>query len=156
MVAVLQRVQSAGVSVDGAEISKISEGLLILLGIHTADTAVEGDWLVNKVIQMRIFSDVSGKMNKSVVDIDGQILVVSQFTLLADASQGNRPSYIQAARPETAGPLYDYFCDALAIRLEKRIEKGIFGADMKVSLINDGPVTIVLDTEKIMKRKPDL
>jgi len=152
MIAVLQRTRHANVEVDGKIISEIKEGLLILLGISIHDTEKEKEWLATKISQLRIFSDENGKMNKSILDLGYEALVVSQFTLLADASQGNRPSYIQAARPELAIPLYESFCNALGNKINKAVKTGIFGADMKVNLLNDGPVTIVLDTEKLMKK----
>jgi len=152
MVAVVQRVGFAKVEVEGKAVAQIGSGLLVLLGISIEDGKLQAEFLVSKICQLRIFSDFEGKMNKSVLDLDLEILVVSQFTLLADASQGNRPSYKKAARPEKAIPLYEYFCDLLEKRIEKKIGKGVFGADMKVELLNDGPVTIVLDTDAIMKR----
>jgi D-tyrosyl-tRNA(Tyr) deacylase len=153
MIAVIQRVSFARVEVDSKIVGQIGPGLLVLLGISTNDDSPQSDFLVSKISQLRIFSDLEGKMNKSVLDLGLEVLVVSQFTLLADASQGNRPSYIKAARPEKAIPLYEYFCKSLEKRIEKPVQKGIFGADMKVHLLNDGPVTIVLDTDSIMKKK---
>jgi D-tyrosyl-tRNA(Tyr) deacylase len=153
MIAVIQRVSFARVEVDSKIVGQIGPGLLVLLGISTNDDSPQSDFLVSKISQLRIFSDLEGKMNKSVLDLGLEVLVVSQFTLLADASQGNRPSYIKAARPEKAIPLYEYFCNSLEKRIEKPVQKGIFGADMKVHLLNDGPVTIVLDTDSIMKKK---
>jgi len=153
MIAVVQRVRHASVEVDGAIVSKIGEGLLVLLGIAIEDSEKQVAYLSDKIAKLRIFADEEGKMNKSVLDLNLEILVVSQFTLLADCSQGNRPSYIRAARPETAIPLYESFCNTLENRLQKEIGRGIFAADMKVNLLNDGPVTIVLDTEKMMKAK---
>jgi D-tyrosyl-tRNA(Tyr) deacylase len=150
MVALLQRVSEAQVSVDSKCVGQIGPGLLVLLGIDVKDDSNTVQWLANKVSQLRIFSDAAGKMNQSVLDVGGQILVVSQFTLLADAAQGNRPSYTKAARPEQAIPLYEAFCKALELNLSRPVEKGVFGADMKVSLINDGPVTLILDTQQIM------
>ena len=152
MVAVIQRVGFAKVEVEGIYVAQIGAGLLVLLGISIEDEIAQADFLASKISQLRIFSDLEGKMNKSVLDLDLEILVVSQFTLLADASQGNRPSYLKAARPEKAIPLYAYFCDSIEKRIGKKIGKGVFGADMKVELLNDGPVTIVLDTDIIMKK----
>jgi len=150
MVAVIQRVSQASVSVDGARVAGIGKGLLVLLGVSVEDTAKQANWLASKIVQLRIFNDADGKMNQSVLDVNGEILVVSQFTLLADASHGNRPSYISAARPEQAVPLYETFCHNIEEKTGKKPGTGIFGADMKVELLNDGPVTIVLDTDKIM------
>ena len=152
MVAVIQRVSYAKVEVESKSVAQIGKGLLVLLGISVEDQTGQADYLVSKISQLRIFSDIEGIMNKSVLDLKLEILVVSQFTLLADASKGNRPSYIKAARPEKAIPIYEYFCDAFEKRIGEKIGKGIFGADMKVELLNDGPVTIVLDTDTIMKR----
>lgn len=146
MRAVIQRVTEASVTVDGIVVGRIGQGLLILLGIGHQDGANEVEWLARKLVDMRIFSDADGKMNLSVRDIEGQILLVSQFTLLGDARKGNRPSFIAAAPPSTAIPLYETFIEKLNDLMGKPTETGIFGADMKVSLLNDGPVTIVLDT----------
>ena len=156
MVVVIQRVSFAKVEVESKTVGQIGAGLLVLIGISTEDGNPQADFLVSKICQLRIFSDFEGKMNKSILDLGLEVLVVSQFTLLADASQGNRPSYINAARPEKAIPLYEYFCNSLEKRIEKPVQKGVFGADMKVQLLNDGPVTIVLDTDSIMKKKPIL
>jgi len=145
MRALIQRVSQASVVVDNATVGKIDRGLLVLLGITDSDTEAEADFLANKISKLRIFTDDAGKMNLSVADIAGSILVVSQFTLYADAKKGNRPSYIQAAHPDQAIPLYEYFQDKLR-QLDFKVEAGKFGADMKVSLLNDGPVTIWLDT----------
>lgn len=144
---VIQRVSSASVKVNDSTISDIGEGLLILAGIEDADSHEDIDWLVKKTTQLRIFNDAEGVMNLSVQDVGGDIVVVSQFTLHASTKKGNRPSYIRAARPETAVPLYEKLVDDLRLAIGKPIGTGIFGADMKVSLINDGPVTIILDSK---------
>ncbi len=143
---VLQRVSSASVTVDGAITGQIGPGLLILAGLEHDDTADDLAWLVSKVTQMRIFADVEGKMNLSVKDSSGDLLVVSQFTLHASTKKGNRPSFIRAARPETAIPLYEQFLTLLEAEMGKPVARGIFGADMQVSLVNDGPVTICIDS----------
>lgn len=144
---VLQRVSGASVKVKGEIVGEINAGLLLLIGIDEEDEKTDADWLIKKVIDLRIFSDDEGKMNLSVKDISGEILCISQFTLLADYKKGNRPSYIKAAKPEKAIPLFDYFREEIKKQSNLKIESGIFGADMKVSLINDGPVTIVLDSK---------
>lgn len=144
---VIQRVSSASVTVDESLISKIGAGMLILAGIEEADTTEDIDWLVRKVCQLRIFNDSDGVMNLSVQDIDVEIIVVSQFTLHASTKKGNRPSYIRAARPETAIPLYEQLVSEFSKMIGKPIETGIFGAHMEVSLVNDGPVTIILDSK---------
>ena len=144
---VIQRVKKADVTIDNVVVGKIEEGLLILLGIEHEDTSSEIPWLCNKVSQLRIFSDDEGKMNKSVIDIDGNALVISQFTLHSSTKKGNRPSFIKAARPEQAIPLYEEFVSVLSATLGKKVETGEFGGDMKVSLINDGPVTIIIDSK---------
>lgn len=146
MRAVIQRVAEASVGVDGITVSAIGRGLLILLGIETADTASDIEWLSGKIAGMRIFSDADDKMNLSVCDISGDVLVVSQFTLHASTKKGNRPSFLKSAAPEIAEPLYAQFCETLGKKIAKPVARGIFGADMKVSLINDGPVTIVMDS----------
>lgn len=143
---VLQRVTHASVEIDGALHSQIGIGLLVLLGIEPIDTQEDADWLVKKIVALRIFDDENGVMNRNVVDVDGQVLVVSQFTLMASYKKGNRPSYIRAARPEVAVPLYEYFVEQMAKTTGKPVETGIFGADMQVSLLNNGPVTITMDT----------
>ena len=143
---VLQRVTHASVEIDGALHSQIGIGLLVLLGIEPIDTQEDADWLVKKIAALRIFDDKNGVMNRNVVDVDGQILVVSQFTLMASYKKGNRPSYIRAARPETAVPLYEYFVEQMSKTTDKPVKTGIFGADMQVSLLNNGPVTITMDT----------
>lgn len=143
---VLQRVTHASVEIDGALLSQIGIGLLVLLGIEPIDTQEDADWLVKKIAALRIFDDENGVMNRNVVDVDGQVLVVSQFTLMASYKKGNRPSYIRAARPEVAVPLYEYFVEQMAKTTGKSVETGVFGADMQVSLLNNGPVTITMDT----------
>lgn len=145
---VLQRVSEASVTIDGKVNAAIQNGLLILLGVEDADDQTDIIWLVKKVLQLRIFSDSEGKMNLSVQDVQGDIIVVSQFTLHANVKKGTRPSYIKAARPEKAIPLYEEFIQELTKGLGKPIGTGIFGADMKVKLINDGPVTIILDSKQ--------
>jgi len=145
---VLQRVSEASVSINRKVNGKIGKGLLILLGIEEADTKEDVSWLVNKILKMRIFNDANEVMNFSLQDIDGSALVISQFTLHASTKKGNRPSYIYAAKPEIAIPLYEYFLSELENQSSKKVERGIFGADMKVSLINDGPVTIIIDSKK--------
>jgi D-tyrosyl-tRNA(Tyr) deacylase len=147
MKAVIQRVSEASVRIEGKIHCKISEGLLILLGVGTADTQIDIDWLSKKIANLRIFDDEAGVMNRSVTEIKGEIIVVSQFTLLASTKKGNRPSYILAARPDTAIPLYEQFTKELARETEIEVKTGIFGADMKVSLVNNGPVTILMDSK---------
>lgn len=144
MKVVIQRVKSSSVSVADEIVGEINQGLLILLGITHDDTKDQCDWLVNKIINMRIFSDSEDKLNLSVKDIAGSILLISQFTLYAEAEKGNRPSFTSAARPEIAKPLYEYFIDKLKAN-DIPVESGIFGADMQVELINDGPITIILE-----------
>ncbi len=143
---VLQRVTHASVEIDGALHSQIGRGLLVLLGIEPIDRQEDADWLVKKIAALRIFDDENGVMNRNVVDVDGQVLVVSQFTLMASYKKGNRPSYIRAARPEVAVPLYEYFVEQMAKTIGKPVQTGVFGADMQVSLLNNGPVTITMDT----------
>ena len=147
MIAVVQRVSQAEVKISGAVKSKIGKGILILLGIEEADGDEDIEWLSAKIINLRIFDDAGGVMNVSVKDDGGDMLVVSQFTLHASTKKGNRPSYIKAARPEVAIPLYEKFIEAVSMKLGKRVLTGEFGADMKVSLVNDGPVTILIDTK---------
>lgn len=146
MRAIIQRVRSASVTVSGKRVSEIGTGLLVLLGISTSDTSEDIKWLVPKIGNMRIFNDEKGVMNRSVADILGAVIVVSQFTLMASTKKGNRPSYIRAARPETAIPLYEEFVRELELFLGRDVGTGVFGADMKVDLCNDGPVTIVIDS----------
>lgn len=144
MKAILQRVTNAEVKVDGEITGKIGEGLLILLGVGPNDTTENADALIKKICNLRIFRDENDKMNLSVKDIDGEILVVSQFTLYADCAKGNRPSFVDAAPPEKANELYEYFKEKCKLEV-KNVECGVFGADMKVSLLNNGPVTIILE-----------
>ena len=146
MRAVLQRVSEASVTINGVVKSQIRKGLLILLGIEQADSQKDVDWLVKKVLSLRIFDDEKGVMNRSITDIGGDIIVVSQFTLMASYKKGNRPSYIKAARHDVSVPLYEMFCATLQQNFGKEIGTGEFGADMKVRLLNDGPVTICMDT----------
>jgi D-tyrosyl-tRNA(Tyr) deacylase len=143
---VIQRVSEAAVKIDGNIVGEISKGLLVLLGIAQEDNEQDALYLIQKLINLRIFSDADGKMNLSVQDCGGELLVVSQFTLYADTKKGNRPSYIRAARPEHAIPLYEFFLRELQKQFQGPIQTGKFGADMKVSLINDGPVTIIMDS----------
>lgn len=147
MIAVIQRVSSSSVVIDGRMQSQIGLGLLVLVGIEEADGLEDIEWLAAKIVNLRIFNDEQGVMNVSVKDAGGDILVVSQFTLHASTKKGNRPSHIKAARPEVAIPVYEKFKEALAIQLQRPVASGVFGADMKVSLVNDGPVTIVIDTK---------
>jgi D-tyrosyl-tRNA(Tyr) deacylase len=147
MKAVIQRVSEASVTIDGKVKSAIENGLLILLGCVNEDTTEDITWLCRKAINMRIFNDENEVMNKSVLDINGEILVISQFTLMASTKKGNRPSYIKAAKPDVAVPLYENFVKELEKQLGKSVGTGEFGADMKVQLLNDGPVTIILDTK---------
>jgi D-aminoacyl-tRNA deacylase len=142
---VLQRVKEASVTVGGEVISSIGTGLLLLVGVAAGDGEAEADWLAQKVAGLRIFNDGDGKMNLSVRDVGGEVLAVSQFTLLADTRKGKRPSFVGAAPPEEAGPLFDYFCERLRATGVGRVETGSFGAMMEVALVNDGPVTIVLE-----------
>lgn len=144
---VIQRVTHASVTIDGVCKSAIKEGFMILVGIEEADSQEDANWLCKKVIALRVFDDENGVMNKSILEVGGDILVISQFTLHASYKKGNRPSYIHAARPETAIPLYNYFCKELSIALGKEIGTGEFGADMKVELLNNGPVTICMDSK---------
>lgn len=146
MRALLQRVSSASVSVDGKTISSIQHGLLIFLGIEEVDDASDIDWLCGKISQLRIFEDAEGKMNLSIRDVAGDIIVVSQFTLHASTKKGNRPSFLRAAPAAISEPLYDAFCDALSQKINSPVGRGIFGADMKVTLTNDGPVTLWIDS----------
>ncbi|OFX85923.1 MAG: D-tyrosyl-tRNA(Tyr) deacylase [Bacteroidetes bacterium GWF2_33_16] len=147
MRAVIQRVSKASVSIENKIKSAINTGLLLLIGIEENDTSEDINWLSSKIVQLRIFDDENGVMNLSVKDINGEILAISQFTLHAKVKKGNRPSYIQAAKPEIAIPLYNQFIQQLAIDLGKEIKTGEFGANMQVELINDGPVTILIDTK---------
>ena len=147
MRAVIQRVSKASVTIDNKIYSQINNGLLVLLGVEDADTAEDVEWLSGKIVNLRVFNDGKGVMNVSVKDIDGDILVVSQFTLHASTKKGNRPSYIKASKPEFAIPVYEKFVQQLTGDLGKKVYTGIFAADMQVELLNDGPVTIVIDTK---------
>ena len=147
MRAVIQRVSHASVTINGTCKSAIKEGLLVLTGIEEADGQEDIEWLCKKIVNLRIFDDENGVMNNSVLDIDGEILVISQFTLHASTKKGNRPSYIKAAKHEISVPLYETFCNELSISLGKEVGTGEFGADMKVELLNNGPVTICMDTK---------
>lgn len=144
---VIQRVTHASVTINGTEEAKIGNGLLLLLGVEESDTEEDVEWLVKKVAALRIFNDDEGVMNRSIMDVGGDALVVSQFTLYASYKKGNRPSWFRAARHEVSVPLYEKFCQRLSEVLGKPVEMGVFGADMKVSLLNDGPVTICMDTK---------
>ncbi|MFN5325367.1 MAG: D-aminoacyl-tRNA deacylase [Bacteroidota bacterium] len=148
MKALIQRVKEASVTIDGQIHGSIGHGLLILLGVGVNDDATDATKLASRIPKLRIFNDENGLMNLSCGDVQGEYLVISQFTLLADSRKGNRPSYIQAARPEQAVPLYELFVDLLKAESGKEIKTGVFGADMKVSLVNDGPVTIMMDTKE--------
>lgn len=143
---VIQRAARASVEIGGEPHSSIGKGLLILVGVIEGDTEEDVKWLVGKTAAMRIFNDENGVMNRSLVDIDGEALAVSQFTLAASTKKGNRPSYIKAARHDVAIPLYELFCKELSNAISKEVKQGVFGADMQVSLINDGPVTIIIDS----------
>lgn len=147
MIAVIQRVSASSVTINGIVKSNIGTGLLVLLGIEEADGREDIDWLAKKIVNLRIFPDEQEVMNKSLLDVDGELLLVSQFTLHASTKKGNRPSYIKAARPEVALPLYEQAITILEAELGKSIGTGTFGADMKVSLVNDGPVTLIMDTK---------
>ena len=147
MRAVVQRVRSADVTVNRDIISRIGKGLLLFIGIEDADDQTDIDWLCKKIANLRVFNDENGVMNKSLIDCEGEALVISQFTLHASTKKGNRPSYIKAAKPDKAIPLYENFIARLSTELGKEVGAGIFGADMKVNLLNDGPVTILIDTK---------
>ncbi|RZJ52110.1 MAG: D-tyrosyl-tRNA(Tyr) deacylase [Flavobacterium sp.] len=147
MKVVIQRVSEASVTVDQKKVAEIEKGLLILVGIEDEDTQEDIDWLVGKIIKIRIFGDENDVMNCSVQDVDGDIIVVSQFTLHASTKKGNRPSYLKASKPEFAIPMYENFVKSLENEFQKKIQTGIFGADMKVRLLNDGPVTILIDSK---------
>jgi D-tyrosyl-tRNA(Tyr) deacylase len=147
MRAVIQRASSASVTINGSVKASIGTGFMVLLGIETADTKEDADWLAAKIAKLRVFNDEAGLMNKELADVNGEVLVVSQFTLHAAYKKGNRPSFIRAARPEQAIPLYEYFVAALSALINKPVATGSFGADMKVALVNDGPVTIIMDTQ---------
>ncbi len=143
----IQRVKKASVTIEGKVISLINNGLLLFIGITEDDTLEDIQWLTKKVANIRLFDDENGIMNLSVMDVDGEILAVSQFTLMASTKKGNRPSYIKAAKPEISVPLYEQFCTEMELAVNKPIKRGVFGADMKVELLNDGPVTIFIDSK---------
>jgi D-tyrosyl-tRNA(Tyr) deacylase len=147
MKTVIQRVSQASVTIDSKIVAEIQNGLLVLIGVEDADSQEDIDWLSQKIANLRIFGDENEVMNLSVKDIDGDVIVVSQFTLHASTKKGNRPSYIKAAKPEIAIPLYEQFVQRLKLELGKKVQTGIFGADMKVALLNDGPVTILIDSK---------
>ncbi len=147
MRAVIQRVSKAAVSIDGAEKGRIGQGLLVLIGIEEADNKEDIDWLSGKICRLRIFNDYEGVMNLSIQETGGEIMVVSQFTLHSSTKKGNRPSYIHAARPETAIPLYEQFIKQISLDLGKEVKTGEFGAMMEIGLVNDGPVTIIIDSK---------
>lgn len=147
MRAVIQRVLSSSVRVNGETVGEVGKGYMLLLGVCEGDTQKEAELLAAKTAKLRVFEDENQKMNLSALDVDGEVLCISQFTLCADVKKGNRPSFISSAAPDIANNLYEYFCECLKKEGIKKVEKGIFGADMKVSLINDGPVTIILDTD---------
>lgn len=145
---VIQRVNEASVTIDGEVFSRIGKGLMVLVGIAEGDTSADVEWLVVKTAAMRIFPDENGVMNRSVIDVGGEVLAVSQFTLMASTKKGNRPSYIHAAGHELAVPMYELYCQRLSELLGRKIKTGRFGADMKVALVNDGPVTIIIDSRQ--------
>lgn len=144
---VIQRVKHAEVVIDNKEKSSINEGMLILVAVEDTDTAEDTEWLTDKIVKLRIFDDENGVMNKSVIEVDQQVMVVSQFTLFASTKKGNRPSYLRSSKPEFSKPMYEKFILALQNKLNKPVATGEFGADMKVELCNDGPVTIIIDTK---------
>ncbi len=143
---VVQRVSEASVKIEDRIVGSISKGLMVLVGVETIDSQFDADYLIQKLVNLRIFNDTEGKMNLSIQDIGGELLIISQFTLHGSTKKGNRPSYIRAARPEQAIPLYQYFIEQAQKELKSKIQTGEFGADMKVSLVNDGPVTIIFDS----------
>lgn len=147
MKTVIQRVKHASVTVEGNRISEIKTGLLVLLGVAISDTTEDITWLSKKIANLRIFNDENGVMNKSLIEVDGDAIVVSQFTLQASTKKGNRPSYIKAAKPDIAIPLYEQFVKQFEVDINKKVQTGEFGADMKVELLNDGPVTIIIDSQ---------
>ena len=147
MRAVIQRVQNCSVTIDGNVFSSIGKGLMILIGIEDADEKEDIDWLASKIVNLRIFDDENGIMNLSATDIKAELMIVSQFTLMAQTRKGNRPSYIRAAKGGFSKPMYDLFCDTVQKTSGLKVQKGVFGADMKVALVNDGPVTIIIDTK---------
>lgn len=144
---VTQRVTWANVKVDGKTVGEIEEGLLVLVAVEDSDTEEDIEWLAKKTVGMRVFDDEQGVMNKSILEINGNILIISQFTLFASTRKGNRPSYIRASKGEFANPMYKKFCEKVEEIMGRKVERGIFGADMKVSLLNNGPVTIIMDTK---------
>ena len=150
---VIQRVKHASITIEGEVKSAIKQGYLILLGVGEDDTKEDVEWLVRKVIGLRVFDDENGVMNRSIMDVDGEILVISQFTLFASYKKGNRPSWLRAARHEISVPLYEHFCKLLSESLGKTIGTGEFGANMKVELLNDGPFTIVMDSDELLNSK---
>lgn len=147
MKTVTQRVQYASVTIDGQIKSRIGNGLLVLVGIEDRDTQKDIEWLAKKIANLRIFDDENGVMNRSVIEAEGDVMVVSQFTLQASTKKGNRPSYIRASKPDTAIPMYEAFCAEMGLQLGKEVATGDFGADMKIELLNDGPVTILIDSQ---------
>jgi D-tyrosyl-tRNA(Tyr) deacylase len=147
MKAVIQRVSEASVTIEGIKVAQIQKGLLVLIGFEDSDAKEDQDWLVSKIANLRIFDDENHVMNLSLKDTDGEMIIVSQFTLQASAKKGNRPSYIKAAKPEIAIPLYESFIQQMQVELGKKVQTGQFGADMKVALVNDGPVTLIIDTK---------
>lgn len=147
MKAVIQRVKHAAVTVDGETVGKVGEGYMILVGVQDGDTDADAELLARKTANLRVFTDENDKMNRSILDIGGEVLAISQFTLCADVKKGNRPSFAKAAAPESANRLYELFCDELLKNGVKKVEKGVFGAHMEVELLNNGPVTILYDTE---------
>ena len=147
MKVVIQRINQASVSIDNKIISSVNRGLVVLVGIANSDDKSDIDWLCNKIANLRIFDDKDGVMNLSLLDVDGEMIVVSQFTLQADTKKGNRPSYIHAAKPDVSVPLYEAFVSQMEMLLGKQVQTGVFGANMQVSLTNDGPVTIVIDSK---------
>lgn len=144
---VIQRTKEASVTIDNQVISEIKSGILVLVGIEDIDTEEDIEWLTHKIVNLRIFDDEAGVMNKSIIEVGGEIMVVSQFTLHASTKKGNRPSYIKASKPEFAIPMYERFCQSVEKALGRKIGTGKFGADMKVALVNDGPVTIIIDSQ---------
>lgn len=144
---VIQRVQYCSVTIDGKVKSKIGNGMLVLVGIEDRDTQEDIEWLCKKIANLRIFDDENGVMNRSAIETEGEVMVVSQFTLLASTKKGNRPSYLRASKPEIAIPMYESFCSEMALQIGKDVATGEFGADMKIELLNDGPVTILIDSQ---------
>ncbi len=153
---VIQRVTNANVTVEGKVVGEIAQGYLVLMGICETDTEFECEKLCEKMINLRIFSDENDKTNLSIKDVEGELLIVSQFTLYADCRKGNRPSFINTGNPDKANRLYEYFLSLCRERIKTRVEHGIFGADMKVSLVNDGPFTIILDSDEIIKKQKSI